>query len=146
MPCVYSTLPGDTLIFADENLSFLQPGYTRPKSVPLGLGHEETRISRKADEGELTARVLRHLLNHFRVYHFYDTSPTARVHQYCHSGDNRRLMPGGGEPLAAFLLRLHEEYENIYQRIVRTVHLIAPFFADFDLESAGPDKREIILN
>ena len=136
---------GDTLVFADENLSFLQTGYTRPKSLPLGSGHEETRIGRKADEGEPTARVFRHLLNHCRVYHFHDTSPTARVRQYCYSGDNRWLMPDAGN-LAAFLLRLREEHENIYQRIVRTVRLIAPFFADFDLESAGPDKREIILN
>jgi predicted ATPase len=137
---------GDTLVFADENLSFLQTGRTRPKSVPLGSGHEETRIGQKADEGEPTARVFKHLLDHCRVYHFHDTSPTARVRQYCYIGDNRWLMPDAGN-LAAFLLRLREDHGGmVYQRIVRTIRLIAPFFADFDLEPASPSKREIILN
>src|SRR5258708_2875432 len=33
----------DTLIFADESLSFHRTGYPRPMSVPLGSGHQETR-------------------------------------------------------------------------------------------------------
>lgn len=137
---------GDTLVFADESLSFLQTGYTTPKRVPLGSGHEETRIGQKADEGEPTARVFKHLLDHCRVYHFHDTSPTARVRQYSYVSDNRWLMPDAGN-LAAFLLRLRQEQDGaIYQRIVSTIRLIAPFFADFDLEPAGPSKREVILN
>jgi len=137
---------GDTLIFADETLSFLQTGYIKPKLVPLGSGHEETKISQEADKGEPTARVFRHLLNHCRVYHFHDTSPTARVRQYCYIADNRWLMPDAGN-LAAFLLRLREENGGaVYQRIVSTMRLIAPFFEDFDLVPAGPNKKDIILN
>ncbi len=137
---------GDTLVFADESLSFLQTGYTKPKFVPLGSGHEETRIGQKADEGEPTARVFRHLLDHCRVYHFHDTSPTARVRLHCYIGDNRWLMPDAGN-LAAFLLRLREEHGgSVYQRIVKTIRLIAPFFVDFDLEPASPNKKDVILN
>ena len=137
---------GDTLVFADENLSFLPSGYPTPKLVPLGSGHEETRIGQKVDEGETTARVFKHLLDHCRVYHFHDTSPTARVRQFCYTGDNRWLMPDAGN-LAALLLRLREENGGeAYHRIVRTIRLVAPFFNDFDLEPAGPDKRDIILN
>lgn len=137
---------GDTLVFAEESLSFLQTGYTKPKLVPLGSGHEETRIGLEADKGEPTAKVFRHLLNHCRVYHFHDTSPTARVRQYCYIGDNRWLMPDAGN-LAAFLFRLREENKGtVYQRIVTTIRLIARFFDDFDLEPAGPNKKDIILN
>ena len=137
---------GDTLVFADESLSFLQTGYSKPKLVPLGSGHQETRIGQAADEGERTAKVFRHLLNHCRVYHFHDTSSTARVRQYCYVGDNRWLMPDAGN-LTAFLLRLREENDGlVYRRIVSTIRLIAPFFDDFDLEPAGPDKKDIILN
>ena len=136
---------GDTLIFAEENLSYHQTGYPTPKSIALGSGHEETRIGQKADEGEKTAGVFRHLLNHCRVYHFHDTSPTARVRQYCYIGDNRWLMPDAGN-LAAFLLRLREEKGEVYQRVVRTVQLLAPFFDDFALEPAHPNKTDIILN
>jgi predicted ATPase len=138
---------GDTLVFADESLSFLRTGSLKPKLVSLGSGHEETRIGQEADKGEPTAGVFRHLLNHCRVYHFHDTSPTARVRQYAYIGDNRWLMPDAGN-LAAFLQRLREQNcgDSVYQRIVTTVRLIAPFFDDFDLEPAGPNKNDIILN
>lgn len=137
---------GDTLVFADESLSFLQTGYSKPKLVPLGSGHQETRINQEVAKGEPTAKVFRHLLNHCRVYHFQDTSPTARVRQYCYIGDNRWLMPDAGN-LAAFLLRLcRENGGSVYQRIVSTIRLIAPFFDDFDLEPTSPNQRDIILN
>lgn len=137
---------GDTLVFADETLSFHQTGYAQPKSVPLGSGHQETRIGQEADKGEPTAKVFRTLLNHCRVYHFHDTSLTARVRQYGYTGDNRWLMPDAGN-LAAFLLRLRETNNGAaYKRIVTTLRLLAPFFDDFDLEPAGPNEKDIILN
>ena len=128
---------GDTLVFADETLSFLQTGSTNPKLVQLGAGHQEARI---------TDTVFRHLLNRCRVYHFHDTSPAARVRLYGYVGDNRWLQPDAGN-LAALLLRLREENGGaVYQRIVSTVRLIAPFFDEFDLEPSGPTKKDIILN
>ena len=137
---------GDTLVFAEEKLSFLQTGFLSPKDLSLGAGHQETRIGEEANKGDKTAKVFRHLLNHCRVYHFHDTSSTARVRQYCYIGDNRWLMPDAGN-LAAFLLRLREENGGLaYQRIVKTMRLIAPFFDDFDLEPTGPNKSEVILN
>jgi len=49
--------------------------------------------------------------------------------------------------LAAFLLRLRDENgESVYRRIVTTIRLIAPFFDDFDLEPAGANKKDVILN
>ena len=92
---------GDTLVFADENLSFLATGYPKPKTLPLGSGHQETGIGQKVTDGEPTAKVFKHLLDRCRVYHFHDTSPTARVRQYCYRGDKRWLMPDAGN-LAAF--------------------------------------------
>jgi predicted ATPase len=55
-------------------------------------------------------------------------------------------MPDAGN-LAAFLLRLREESDGaVYQRIVTTIRLIAPFFEDFDLDPSGPGKKDVILN
>jgi len=135
---------GDTLVFAEETLRFLPTGYPSPKTVPLGPGHQETRIGESAGAGEPVAKVFRHLLNHCRVYHFHDTSPTARVRQYCYIGDNRWLMPDAGN-LAALLYRLrNEDNGSAYHPIVTTIRLIAPFFDDFDLEPT--DKQDVILN
>ncbi len=137
---------GDTFVFAEETLSFLQPRFRQPKVVQLGAGQQETRIDEKADAEEPTAKVIRRLLNRCRVYHFHDTSPTARVRQYCYIGDDRWLMPDAGN-LAALLYRLrHENNGEAYYPIVKTIRLIAPFFNDFDLEPTGPNKREILLN
>lgn len=137
---------GDTLIFADETLSYLRSGGAgNPKVVPLGAGHLESRISDLATQGDAIAKALRHILNQCRVYHFHDTSPTARVRQYGYTGDNRWLMPDAAN-LAAVLYRLREQNEIVYQRIVATIRLIAPFFDEFDLEPAGAGKRDIILN
>jgi predicted ATPase len=137
---------GDTLVYAEERLSFRQTGSTYTRSVSLGSGHEETLIGQKAEEGNKTAKVFRHLLHNCRVYHFHDTSPTARVRLHCYIGDNRWLMPDAGN-LAAFLLRLREEHGgSVYHRIVKTIRLIAPFFDDFDLAPASPNKKDISLN
>ena len=137
---------GDTLVFAEETLSWQQMGYPSSKKVSLGSGHQETRISESVDAGEPTAKVFRHLLNHCRVYHFHDTSPTAKVRQYGYIGEDRWLKPDAAN-LAAMLYRLQKENSgSAYHRIVTTIQLIAPFFDDFDLEPTGPNKLEIILN
>ena len=124
---------GDTLIFAEETLSFLETGRGSPKVDELGAGHQETQIPKAAEEGKQTARTLRYLLNRCRVYHFHDTSSTADVRQSCYVGDNRWLMPDAGN-LAALLLRFRDEDSGLaYQRIIGTIRLIAPFFDDFVL-------------
>jgi predicted ATPase len=133
---------GDKLIFAEETLSFLQNGWSFPRIDELGAGHQETRISAKAEAGFATANTLRFLLNRCRVYHFHDTSSTAAVRQSCYVGDNRWLMPDAGN-LAALLLRFREDHNIAYQRIIKTIRLIAPFFDDFVLEPRG---NNVILN
>ena len=133
---------GGTLIFAEETLSFLQKGWSSPRTDSLGAGHQETKINEAADRGMQTAKALRFLLNYCRVYHFHDTSSTASIRQSCYVGDNRWLMPDAGN-LAAILLRFREDHSTAYQRIVKTIRLIAPFFDDFDLVPRG---NNVILN
>lgn len=143
---LFHAAAGDTLGFAEESLRFLQAGFSVPKLVGPWSGHFETRIGEEADRGEPSARVFRHLLNRCRVYHFHDTSATARVRQYGFVGDNRWLMPDAGN-LAAFLLRLRKEGDgSVYKRIVWTIRQIAPFFHDFVLEPEGPNDKDVLLN
>jgi predicted ATPase len=136
---------GDSLVFAEENVSFHQTGYPTAKLVPLGAGHLESAIDEKASQNEQTAKQLRHLLHRCRVFHFHDTSPTARVRQYCYTGDDRWLMPDAAN-LAAILYRLQSERESVYRRIVATVSQVAPFFDDFSLQPTGVGDKDIILN
>jgi len=136
----------DTLVFAEEMLRFQQTGYPRPKELSLGAGQQETLIGDEADQGDVMAKVFRRLLNNCRVYHFHDTSSTARVRQYCYVGDSRWLLPDAGN-LAAVLCRLKTQNGGTaYNRIVKTIRMISPFFDDFDLAPSAENGRDIILN
>ncbi|MDX6500788.1 MAG: hypothetical protein QOG23_4048 [Blastocatellia bacterium] len=136
----------DTLVFAEETLSFLRKNWTgHPQEVSLGTGHQETRVGQAAKEGDRVATVLRKLLNNCRVFHFHDTSQTALVRQYHYIGDHRFLMPDAAN-LAAVLYRWKEGTDSVYERIVRTIRQIAPFFDDFDLWPQGTGGKDIILN
>ncbi len=134
----------DSVIFADESVSFHQEGHDLPQLMSLGAGHQETRIREDSIYDPLP-NTLRHLLSHCRVYHFHDTSQTARVRQYCYVEDSKWLMPDAAN-LAAVLHRLKTENELVYRQIVRNVKQVAPFFVDFDLQPSGRNKTDIILN
>jgi len=133
---------GDSLIFAEESVSFHTPGHELPQRMSLGAGHQEAQV-RHPDEP--LRKTLRQFLNHCRVYHFHDTSQTARVRQYCYVEDSRWLMPDAAN-LAAVLHRLKTENELVYRRIVRNVRQVASFFVDFDLQPSGRNETDIILN
>ena len=135
---------GDTLIFADESLSFARSGqFGPPISRSLGAGHAETKLRIEAENGQATAKVFRHLLNSCRVYHFHDTSSTARVREASYVGNNSLLMYDAAN-LASFLYSLQRRQDgSAYRRIVSSIQLIAPFFDDFDLR---PDGRDVFLN
>jgi predicted ATPase len=134
----------DTLIFTEERLEFHRSGYLRPKPILLGVGHKETLLGQQAKGGDKTAAVLRHLVGSCRVYQFHDTSNNALIRQQCYLGNNRFLMPDGGN-VAAMLYRFKESDPVTYNRIVGTIRQVAPFFGDFDLEPL-PNSPNIILN
>ncbi|MGG7605787.1 AAA family ATPase [Massilia sp. BKSP1R2A-1] len=67
-------------------------------------------------------------LRDWKVYHFHDTSDTARVKGAYSIHATERLLPQG-ENLAAFLYDIRET-EN-YRRIVHTIQRVAPYFHDF---------------
>lgn len=138
---------GDTLVFAEETLSFQPTPWTGPsrRPVALGAGHQETRIADKAAEGEPIAKVFRHLLNQCRVYHFHDTSSSARSRQSSYLNDNRWLMPDAGN-LAAMLYAYRQGKEMVYYRIVSAIRKIMPEFHDFDLEPDRLNQNRILLN
>jgi predicted ATPase len=138
---------GDTLLFADETLDYTREGWPGPHKPPMSLGggHPETRIGDMVAQGNQTAKVFRRILNDCRVYHFHDTSPTARVRQFCYIGDNRWLMPDAGN-LAALLYAYQQKGDPAYRRIVSTVKKVMPEFADFDLQPDRLNPREIALN
>ncbi|MEW6351687.1 MAG: AAA family ATPase [Thermodesulfobacteriota bacterium] len=125
----------DSLIFTDERFRFFRSDRegTAPWKV-LGSGHREALIIAEAEGGNVTARTMLSLLRTCKVYQFHNTSSTARMRRRWDANDNRQLKEDAGN-LAPLLMRLRDEAEPYYQRIVDTLRMILPFFADFELRA-----------
>lgn len=124
----FSLIPtvDNRLIFENEYLWF--EGYYHPASNHLiGFGNGESELK---DSKDSYAPYVRTALKAWRVYHFHDTSDTARVKRKHAINDNLRLKPDA-ENLAAYLRMLSIEYNEEYQRIVETIQIVLPFFDDF---------------
>ncbi len=133
---------GDTLVFADERYRFSHLDYlAQAPWRETGAGHRAPNLLVDANAGEVTARTIRGLLQRIVVYQFHNTSDTARMREKWYADDNRHLKEDAAN-IAPILLRLKENDEVYYRRIVDTVRLILPFFSDFVLE---PDYRSVIL-
>ena len=83
-------------------------------------------------------------LKRWQVYHFHDTGSTAKVKQIHNINDNEFLRDDARN-LAAFLLRLKNHHQEHYQRIVKTVRLVAPFFGDFHLRPTVDNREKVQL-
>lgn len=66
----------------------------------------------------------------WKIYHFHDTSDTAKVKGQSAINDNL-VLKADGENLSAYLYMLNDKYPNEYQRIVNTIRLVLPFFDEF---------------
>lgn len=100
----------------------------------------ESSLSRWVKDSRVS-RYVYQAMRSWRVYHFHDTSESARVRGLCDIHDNQSLHPEGAN-LAAYLYLLREQYYDHYRAIVETVRLVAPFFGDFVLRPSlyNPEK------
>lgn len=134
----FSPSQGDELIFADEECWYHSPRHVKPYDIQLGAGHRETKLHQeiKAHPGGVASHVKSDFLG-WKVYHFHDTSSSAKVKGTCDIDDNAFLKQDASN-LAAFLMLLRDRYDSRYTQIVRAIRLVAPFFDDFALR---PDPR-----
>jgi predicted ATPase len=109
----------------------------------IGEGHFETAVETQKDRTDIYQFVVP-VMRNWRVYHFHDTSETALVKQPQGINDNAYLRHDARN-LAAFLYFLKEHFLSYYERIVKTIRLIAPFFGDFNLKAQLGNKDQIEL-
>lgn len=124
------------LMFAAEALWWNMSG---AKSV--GTGHFESRA--ETHQSGITQYTIP-AMKSWRLYHFHDTSESAAVKQRHGINDNVYLRPDARN-LAAFLYLLKDEHPTHYQRIIKTVRLVAPFFGDFMLRPQPGNQDQIEL-
>lgn len=85
---------------------------------------------------------IREVLGNLLVYHFHDTSDTAYMKNQQDLHDNRYLKSDGTN-IAPYLYYLKQIHPDYYQRIVKTIQRVAPFFDDFVLEPMQLDREMI---
>lgn len=139
---------GDTLILMAENACFKaersSQGYSQ--STVFGSGHREPKLrehSHKNAYDDVSSEIFK-MLSDLRVFHFHDTSDTAKVKDKGYIGDNL-FLHSDARNLAAVLLRIKFDSPAYYTRIVKMIQQVAPFFGDFLLEPSDLNREKIQL-
>lgn len=128
------------LIFESEESLFFggEMPIVNPSQL-LGHGHSESKLKDAIDS---RSKLVYPSVSNWRVYHFHDTSDTARVKQRHATNDNLRLKTDAAN-LAAYVRMLRREHLAAYTRIVETIRLAMPFFADFVQRPGEADFIEL---
>lgn len=129
-------------VFANERTYFHDRNhYDQPYNESLGSGHTETRLN---SESGKVVKYVKDAMKSWRIYHFHDTSESAKVKQIGDLFDNRFMRPDAAN-LAAYLYLLQETETAHYQNIVDAVRMIAPFFENFALRPYPFNPEKIRL-
>jgi predicted ATPase len=144
--CTWEPTSSDRMAFTREIAWFQGPGHVRPYEVSLGAGID-SGLQVKA-KYEKVAQVVLDTMQTWKVYHFHDTSDSAPVKSTCDLFDDQ-VLTSDASNLAAFLRRLKDDADDegkrAYNKIRRSIQLVAPFFDDFVLIPRGKDKNKVLL-
>jgi predicted ATPase len=127
--CILAPTLEDRLIFEEENCLFHDCTYPRPYTEGLGSGHKESNLIEFSKNKKVVSYAYDNLMS-WKVYHFHDTSDTAKVKRIGSINDNQYLRPDASN-LAAFLYMLRNTDEEHYLAIRDAIRLVNPFFDDF---------------
>jgi predicted ATPase len=83
-------------------------------------------------------------MSSFKIFHFHDTSDTAKIKKTSNVHDNHVLREDAGN-LASFLYLLQEKHPKSFKKIEMTIHSVAPFFEKFDLKPNNINPESIRL-
>jgi len=136
----------DRLLIAYETVYFHdRSSYPKPYQPLLHSDLlEESQLPRWARQHGRVAGYVFSAMRSWRLYHFHDTSTSAKVKQLGDLSDNMFLRPDAAN-LAAYLYLLRKKYPQHYRNIVETVRLAAPFFGDFVLRPHPLNPEKIRL-
>ena len=139
--CNFSPTPEDNFYFSNENAWFRVKKQPRLYNEYMGSGHFESRIP---ESDRNVARYVLKYLDSWRLYHFHDTSESAKVKQTCNIADNKTFHPDARN-LAAFLYLLEKKHPDCFENIQDAVRMVAPFFDSFNLNPSQLNEDKILL-
>ncbi len=139
--CAWAPTADGTLFFEKEDNLFWGD-YKERHVERLGAGHKESRLS---PTGTKISYYVYPAVKSWKVYHFHDTSDTAKVKGVGGINDNAYLRPDASN-LAAFLYSLkYGSFKSYYEAIRDQIRQVAPFFEDFILRADPTNESKIRL-
>lgn len=136
----------DKFVFASEVFKTTPvPGSSAERGFLDVHGAVESAVVQPSFRDNDRIRFFRRLIGGIRDYHFHDTSLFAGVRGSWRVSDYRVLYRNG-ENLPAVLRFLRDAHPSVYARILETIQLVAPFFADFVLEPPSLSPEMVMLN
>lgn len=142
----------DSFFFTSEQISVSGGGYYPKVSVIPIINNSETSLCnfRKNDsnvyggsKSTISSYVIK-AFEQFKVYHFHDTSESAKV-KLKGSLDDNQVLKEDASNLAAFLYRLQEKNVGSFRQIEGLIKQVAPFFNGFNLKPSALNPDEIRL-
>jgi predicted ATPase len=115
----------DGLTFINEDLWYNR----NPKDITDYKQEAKIKISTIA-----RARFVRHHLTNLRKYHFHDTGKNSPFNTLSNIVRDIHFSYEKGENVAAFLYHIQLKNEIIYNRIIKVIQSVAPYFSDFFLK------------
>jgi len=126
----------DKFIFKDEAVGFFAERIKYEGGIKTQYlkseGKKESSLPNNQHSQDISGHVVS-FLNDWKLYHFHDTSSTAKVKQTCNIND-AQLLASDAQNLSAFLYAIKLNSPKSYKKIVKTIQRVAPFFHDFILE------------
>lgn len=139
------------LFISREYIEYRKSGKDKPfaceienNGYELGLLDLGEKLGNSNSALRGTANAIKTMLQKIRAFQFHDTTDTARIRGGILRADCQYLKDDGGN-LAAVLnmLKTTPEYLPYYNRIVRYVQKILPYFADFAIDGF-PEKQDTV--
>jgi predicted ATPase len=129
------------LIFTKESSNFKYNTPDWNKSTISNSGALESSLK---DSTSFRNNYLRLNMKSFKVFHFHDTSFSAKVKQPSITTDYAYFQENGGN-IASFLYKLQEATPNHFKLIEKVIQSIAPFFDRFYLKPDEINPQQIYL-
>lgn len=129
------------LFFEREGVGFRGPGYKQPYYTFIGNASENSELKNNQNR---ISNYVKSYMRTFKVFHFHDTSKTARIKQQGDINDNETLREDGSN-LAAYLYFLQERHPKEFKRIEMVIRSVAPYFDKFNLKPLRLNPNNIRL-
>lgn len=113
---------GDAFVFGEEQMWY------HKNSWNIAQFGKESKIKNASHS---RAKYIREYLNGLKKYHFHDTGKKSPFTETSNINKDIFFLYDKGSNLSAFLYGIQMQHPIVYNRIIKTIQSIAPYFSDF---------------